>query len=741
MCCAREANINAISAIGDRPCVAESSNTRRIFSPVAVPPGSRVSTTLCPAPRSFAASFRICVLLPVPSRPSKVMNFPRRDIVAMIAALMRPCTDPLMTARILNSRVRSIRRHHGGLIKMKLSRFLGVICVLFFFSFSLCSWSATPTTITISVDATSAPRKIFHAKLKIPASPGDLILYYPKWIPGEHAPDGPVIDLAGLKFTAGGKTLKWRRDLLDGFTIHVEVPAGVTEISAELDFLSPATLEGGFSAGSSATDKLAIISWNQVLLYPKGWKSDDINYSASLKLPDGWKFGTPLPISSQSGNEIHFATVSLTTLVDSPVITGEFLKVVPLAQDPVTEMDIAADSAAALDAPPEVWEHYRSLVDQAQKLFGAHHYRDYHFLYTLSDHVAHFGLEHHESDDSRVDERALVDDTDRKLSASLLPHEYVHSWNGKYRRPADLATPDYQQPMQDDLLWVYEGLTNYLGTVLTARSGLLTADQDRDGLAITAAALDHTPGREWRNLQDTADAAPELYFSPLAWGSYRRGVDFYDEDTLNWLWVDVIIRQQTKGAKSIDDFCHLFHGAPSTGPALKTYTFDDVVNALNEIAPYDWRGFWTERLTNHGPGAPLGGIEGSGWKVVYDENPSEMMTSSAGAYHFVPAAFSIGLVLNDDGLISDTIDGELTAKAGIAPGMKVVAVNGRRFSADVLRDALKSAKTGTAPIELLVENTDYYKTFKIDYHGGEKYPHLVRDDSKPDLLTEILKAK
>src|SRR5580693_3817698 len=339
---------------------------------------------------------------------------------------------------------------------MKLSKILGVVCLIVAFSFP--GWSATPPTITIFVDATSAPRKIFHAKLKIPASAGDLTLYYPKWIPGEHAPDGPLVDLAGLKFSAGGKTLKWRRDLLDGYTIHVDVPAGTNEVNAELDFLSPATFEGGFSAGSSATDKMAVISWNQVLLYPKGWKSDDINYTASLKLPDGWKFGTPLGITSQSGNEIRFATVSLTTLVDSPVITGEFLKVVPLAQDPVTEMDIAADSAAALEAPAEVWDHYKHLVEQAQRLFGAHHYRDYHFLYTLSDHVAHFGLEHHESDDSRVDERALVDDTDRKLSASLLPHEYVHSWNGKFRRPAGLSTPDYQQPMQDDLLWVYEGL-------------------------------------------------------------------------------------------------------------------------------------------------------------------------------------------------------------------------------------------------------------------------------------------
>jgi predicted metalloprotease with PDZ domain len=621
---------------------------------------------------------------------------------------------------------------------MKLSRTLGAVCIAIL---SIPAWCATPPTVSIAVDATMAPRKIFHASLKIPATPGDLTLYYPKWIPGEHAPDGPVIDLAGLKFSAAGKTLKWRRDLLDGFTLHVEVPAGANEVSAELDFLSPAIFEGGFSAGSSATAKLAVISWNQVLLYPKGYKSDDINYSASLKLPDGWKFGTPLPIASHSGNEIKFATVSLTTLVDSPVITGEFLKVVPLAQDPPTEMDIAADSAAALDAPQEVWDHYKNLVEQAQKLFGAHHYRDYHFLYTLSDHVAHFGLEHHESDDSRVDERSLVDDTQRKMSASLLPHEYVHSWNGKYRRPADLTTPDYQEAMKDDLLWVYEGLTNYLGFVLSARSGLLTAEQDRDDLAITAATLDHTPGREWRNLQDTADAAPQLYFAPKAWESWRRDTDFYDEDTLNWLWADVIIRQQSKGAKTLDDFCHLFHGAPSTGPMVKTYTFDDVVNALNQVVPYDWRGFWTERLTNHGPGAPLGGIEGSGWKLIYDDNPSDMMNGRATTNRSVPAALAVGLVLNDDGNIVDTIEGMPAAKAGIGPGMKLVAVNGRRFSTEVLHDAVKATKNSSVPLELLVENTDYYKTYKIDYHGGEQYPHLVRDDSKPDLLTEILKAK
>jgi predicted metalloprotease with PDZ domain len=626
---------------------------------------------------------------------------------------------------------------------MKLSKILGVVSLVFFFSIS--SWSADSPAVTIFVDATSAPRKIFHAKLKFPAAAGDLTLYYPKWIPGEHAPDGPVVDLAGLKFTASGKTLKWRRDLLDGFTIHVEVPAGESEVNADLDFLSPATFEGGFSAGSSATDKMAVVSWNQVLLYPKGWKSDDLTYTASLKLPAGWKYGTPLPIASSSENngqtQITFQPTSLTTLVDSPVITGEFLKVVKLADDPPTEMDIAADSSAALEPPQEVWDHYKNLVEQANKLFGAHHYRDYHFLLSLSDHVAHFGLEHHESDDSRIDERGLVDETARKMSASLLPHEYVHSWNGKYRRPADLTTPDYQQPMQDDLLWVYEGLTNYLGTVLTARSGLHNTDQERDDLALTAAGLDHTPGRVWRNLQDTADAAPQLYFSPQAWHSWRRGTDFYDEGTLSWLWADVIIRQQSKNKKSLDDFCKLFHGAPSTGPMVKTYTFDDVVTTLNQVVTYDWRGFWTERLANHGPGAPLGGIEGSGWKLVYDDVSSEMRRGGESNWHFIDAAYSIGLNLREDGTITDTIEGMPAALAGIGPGMKLIAVNGRKYSADVLHDALKAGKGSTAPLELIVENTDYFETFRLDYHGGERYPHLVRDESKPDLLTEIYKPR
>ena len=605
----------------------------------------------------------------------------------------------------------------------------------------------TPPTITLAVDASEAPRKIFHAKLHIPAAPGTLTLYYPKWIPGEHGPTGPIEDLAGLHFTANGQELKWRRDLLDGWIFHVEVPTGATAIDAALDFISPAGAAGKYTAAESATDKLAVLAWNTLLLYPEGWTSDELTYEASLTPPPGWKFATALPVASTSGVQLEgrqyitFKPTSLTTLVDSPVQIAEYLRVVPLADDPHQELDIAADSAEALDAPENVLDHYRTLTTQAEKLFGAHHFRDYHFLYTLSDHVAHFGLEHHESNDSRLYERALVDAHLRLLGAGLLTHEYVHSWNGKYRRPADLSTPDYQKPMQDDLLWVYEGLTSYLGDVLSGRSGIRTPEQYRDELAAIAADLDHRPGRTWRNLQDTADGVPSMQDAPREWMSWRRPLDYYEEDVLNWLWADTIIREQTHDAKTLDDFCHIFHGPPSSPPELRTYTFEDVVSALNQVAPYDWRGFWTERLTNHGPGAPLTGIENSGWKIAYDGQQSPLSEARERQSQQIDAQFSIGLLLKYDGTIVDTIEGMPAAKAGIGPGMKVIGVNGRRFTSDVFHDALRATKTTQDPLELLVENTDYYNVYKLDYHGGELYPHLMREESKRDVLSEIIKPR
>jgi predicted metalloprotease with PDZ domain len=599
---------------------------------------------------------------------------------------------------------------------------------------------AAPPTIMLTVDASQAPRKIFHATMTIPASAGTLTLYYPKWIPGEHGPTGPIQEVAGLKFTANGQTLTWRRDLLDGWTFHVDVPAGATSVEASLDFMAPTT-EGIYTGGPSATDKMTVLSWNTVVLYPAGFTSDELTYEARLKLPEGWKYGTALPLDSESGDELKFKPASLTRLVDSPVISGEYMRIVPLAENPHQELDIAADSPADFDVPESVFDPYKNLTEQAKKLFEAQHFRDYHFLYSLSDHVAHFGLEHNESNDSRVPERYLADPPLRLLAAGLLPHEYVHSWNGKYRRPADLATPEYETPMKDDLLWVYEGLTSYLGDVLSARSGLRTPEEYRDNLALIAADLDHRPGRIWRNLQDTADGVPSMQGAPPQWSSWRRPLDYYPEDVLNWLWADTIIREQTHGQKSLDDFCQLFHGGPSGVPEVKPYTFDDIVSALNQIAPYDWRGFWTERLTNHGPGAPLTGIENSGWKVEYDNTPSQLMRISEMAHKSISAEYSTGLLLKDDGTITDTVEGMMAAKAGIGPGMKVVAVNGRQFTPQVFLDALREGQHSARPLDLLIENTDYYKTYSLDYHEGAKYPHLVREESKPDVLSEIIQPR
>jgi predicted metalloprotease with PDZ domain len=600
--------------------------------------------------------------------------------------------------------------------------------------------AAPAQPIKLVVDATHAPEKILHAQLQIPVSTGPVTLVYPKWIPGEHGPTGPVTDLTGLEFFAGQQRLTWRRDLDDMYALHINVPAGVNTLDARLDLVMPAPPEG-FSSGASATTQLVMVSWNQVLLYPKGASSDAVMFQAALKLPSGWHFGTALPVAGETPQEINFNTVSLTTLVDSPVLAGAHFRRIPLSpQGPIQHyIDMVADGDAALAMPQQTVDEYKNLVTETGALFGARHYRDYHFLLTLSDHTAHFGLEHHESSDDRVDERTMVDDDMRWLAGGLLPHEMTHSWNGKYRRPKGLATPNYQEPMEGDLLWVYEGLTEYLGYILTARTGLWTKQQFLDEAAEAAASLDHTPGRSWRPLQDTADAAQLLYSAPPEFESWRRSVDYYEEGFLIWLEADTIIRQQTNGQKSLNDFCRLFHGGQNTPPKVVPYTFDDVVNGLKQVTPYDWAKFLRERLDTYGPGAPLGGIINGGWKLVYDDQPSEYTKAIEKTRNKVDARFSIGLALDDKGGIDDVIVNSPSWNAGIAPGSTLVAVNGRKYTPDILRDALHAGKESKAPLELLVSNGDFYKTYSLDYHGGEKYAHLVRDESKPDLLSEILK--
>lgn len=592
--------------------------------------------------------------------------------------------------------------------------------------------------LTISVDASEAPvRKIFHAKITVPARPGPLVLHYPKWIPGEHGPTGPINGMMGLRIAAGGRPLSWRRDDEDMYAFHVDVPDGAKVLEVALDFAPPTAVEG-FSAGASVTPQLAILSWNQVLVYPDGAASDDIVCTARLKLPAGWKFATALPVAKASGSQIEFLPASLTTLVDSPVLAGAHLRSFPIsaAGAPPQFVDIVSDSPAALEAPADLVDRWKALSAEAAALFGATHFRAYHFLFTLSNQVANFGLEHHESSDDRLPERAIVDEEPRLNGAGLLPHEFVHSWNGKYRRPAGLATPAYHQPMKGDLLWVYEGLTTYLGNLLTARSGLWTAEQARDQLALTAAEMDHTAGRAWRPLADTAVAAQIGYASPREWRSWRRGVDFYPESHLIWLEADAIIRRESKGLKSLDDFCKAFHGPPAGPPAVSTYGFDDVVTALAAVQPYDWKSFLRARLNATLPRAPTAGLGASGWKLVYNDAPTAFMKAAQQRRHTVDATFSLGVVLREDGGIIDVVPGLPAAASGVAPGGRIVAVNGRRFSSQVMRDALRA--TRTAPdVDLLVESNEFFRTHHVRYRGGERYPHLERDASKPDLLTEM----
>jgi predicted metalloprotease with PDZ domain len=600
--------------------------------------------------------------------------------------------------------------------------------------------SSPPGPISISVDATHAAQKVLHAKLEIPAKPGPLTLYYPKWMPADHSPDGPISNLAGLKFSAGGKEIPWQQDDVDMYTFHLDVPSGASGVSVSLDFLISApgpTID--FSA--SASSKLFILMWNQVVLYPAGYPAHQITFNPSLRVPPGWKFNTSLPIASQSDNAITFAPVPLDLLIDSPVQAGQYVRVFPLTpgENPPHELDVAADDEWALDIPPALIDNYKRLVAEAHALYQSHHYRDYHFLFTLSDNVLFLGQEHHESSDDRVAERTIVDPNARLLEDGLFPHEYTHSWNGQYRRPEGLATPDFQQPMKGELLYVYEGLTEYFGTILTARCGLVTPAQDRESIARTASELDHRAGRQWRSLQNTANAAQILYFSPPQWASERRSVDFYPEAVLIWLDVDTTIRKLTQDQKSIDDFAHLFYAGSEGQPIIKTYTFDDVVATLNQVAPYDWRTFLRTRLDSTDAHAPLGGITGGGWQLVYNDEPNEFIAASDATSGGGDYTSSLGLRVQGDGTIIDAIPGMPAFESGISPYMRLIAVNGRQFSVDELTRAVRDSKSNSAPIVLIASNTGTIETHELNYHDGNRYPHLQRVEANPDYLDEILK--
>jgi Predicted protease with the C-terminal PDZ domain len=599
-------------------------------------------------------------------------------------------------------------------------------------------WPGPP--ITLHVDLRDSAQKIFHVTESIPVQPGPLTLDYPKWIPGEHGPTGPIVNVAGLKIHAGGKRVPFRRDLEDMYRLHVDVPKGADRLDLSFDFLSP-TGGGAFGDSVSATPQLVDLEWNQVLFYPDGHYSSQIQFRPSVCLPADWQHGTALQMDGRDGDTLRFAPLSLEMLIDSPLIAGRHFRRFDLAPgaDVPVYLDVVADTAHDLELPDEELEHFRALIVQAQRLFRARHYRHYTFLLTLSDETGHFGLEHHESSDDRLWANYFTDANARMAGAGLLPHEFVHSWNGKFRRPADLWTANFNLPMRDDLLWVYEGLTTYWGQVLTARSGLLTPQQYRDELALTAAAMAHRVGRQWRSLQDTTDAAPMLYTAPGAWASWRRSADFYPEGELLWLEIDVRIRRLSDGRRSLDDFAKRFFGMDDGVVGVRTYGFDDLVAALNAVQADDWKRFLRTRLDRTGGQGPLAGITDGGYRLVYRKQESAFGKAVDAVRKRIDLMTSIGLsVATDSGRISDVQwDGPAFA-AGLHPGQTLVAVDGRKFSAEGLKRAVTRAAEDRRPIELLISDGPEYRTLKVDYHGGLRYPHLEPAKDQTPLLDRII---
>lgn len=646
--------------------------------------------------------------------------------------------------------------------------------------------AARPRPIELAVDATDARRGIFHSQLVIPAAPGPLALAYPKWIQGEHTPTGPIAELAGLTVTALGRTLPWRRDPLEMFVFHVEVPDGADAVAVTLDYLSPpAAFGSGYGETPNATPHLAIVDWHDLLVYPVGRAATEIPIRAGLRLPAGWQFDTALHLESMEGaagdqaggpaapppgdraaaadqpgsseasdppgtpripRTLTFAATTLYTLLDSPLLAGGVFRTIEIAGGggaPPVRLSLAADRRASLLVPAARIAAYRRLPVEAEALFGTRHYREYHWLVALGDTLDENGLEHHESSDDRGRAGMFIDPAPLLRWGMLLPHEYVHSWNGKYRRPAGLATADPLAPLRTELLWVYEGLTRYLGDVLlTTRSGIRTPEQSRDYLAWVAATQDRNrPGRQWRPLVDTAAAIPAFDAAPAAWTSYRRGRDYYDESMLIWLEADALLRQRSGNARSLDDFCRAFFGGASSAAMVEPYlpyVADDVYATLGRIVPYDWRGFFASRVEAIAPRAPLGGLAAAGWRVVYDDRPNEVQAAYATIQETVDLSLSLGIWVKKDGTVADVVVGSPAWTAGFGPGMKVLAIDAVKWSPEAAAAALLAATHRTAPIAVTVEQGDELRVLPIDYHGGERHPHLERDPARPDLLQAIL---
>ena len=598
---------------------------------------------------------------------------------------------------------------------------------------------AYPGTIRLEVDATNLSQRIFRMKETIPVQrAGTLTLLYPMWVPGGHTPRNPLDKIAGITFKANGRELPWKRDPLDVAAFHVEVPEGTAEITAEFDYLTPT---GSGQGRVVMTPNMLNLQTLSTVLYPAGYYAHRIPFDLRVTYPAGWTAFTALHEDGRSGNTVDYRDVPLDILVDSPVYAGRYAKnidLTPAGSKVPVKLGVIADAPKYLEAKPEQVKLHQAMVAQALKLFGAQHYDHYQFLFSLSEQMGGNGLEHQRSSENGVGTDYFTGWNEKTGFTDLLAHEYTHSWNGKYRRGADLWTPNYNVPMQDSLLWVYEGQTQYWGNVLAARSGMRPMPASIDALALVAATYaDNRPGLEWRSVQDTTNDPIIAARAPRAYRNYQLSEDYYSAGQMIWLEADALIRAKTGGRKSLDDFARAFFGVnDGEWEVQDTYTFDDVVATLNGVMPYDWASFLRDRLD--GRKGLTGGIEASGWKLVYKDTPNAYAKANArGGGDFV---YSLGLSLGKDGSIGDVRWDSPAFDAGLGTGATIVAVNGQAYDKEALEDAVKAAKDGT-PIELLVKEFDRYRTVRIDYRGGLRYPHLERIPGTPDYLTPILTAR
>ncbi len=581
-----------------------------------------------------------------------------------------------------------------------------------------------PGTMLLDIDASDIVRGDYRVTQTIPVTAGakELILQLPQWLPGNHGPRGTLSELVDVKFFVDGKPVEWKRDRVEVFAFHVMLPAGAKDVVAKFIHTSPLqSAEGRITM----TPEMLNLQWEKMSLYPAGHYVRQIKVKPTVTFPQGWTAATALDGMTMAGNRATWAVTDYETLVDSPIFAGKYFKKWDLGQN--VTLNVMADKPEQLEAKPEHIDAHKALVTEARLAFGANHFDHYELLLALSDKIGGIGLEHHRSSENQLEPEAFTEWDKQGWDRNLLPHEYSHSWSGKFRRPSRLWTPDYRQPMQGDLLWTYEGQDQFWGAVLAARSNMQEKDIVLGMLASWAGGFTQQPGREWRSVEDTGFDPVFASRKPKPYSSLARNEDYYTEGALVWLEIDQILREGTSGKKSIDDFAKSFFGMRDGDWGEIPFEVDEIVTKLNALYPYDWAKLIDTRINQPGQPAPLNGIEKGGYKLVWMEEPNPYMKAAMDFGKGLSLANSLGISIDKDGKVTGTRWDSPAFNAGIVSGMQITAVNGTAYSADDMKKAVTAAKGEKgAALELLVKRGSRFETVKIDYKDGLRYPWLER---------------